>query len=246
MSSPRPIRISIAALAAALAALTALPTTASAQQAGPGAAAAAAAAAAAPDPIRAYVERQMQGGVGRVTVTVGSLDPRLTLAPCQRVEPYMLPGTRLWGRTAIGVRCLEGASWTVALPITVTVHGKALVAGAPLAAGSVPSPAALRLEDIELTREAGTPVTDPAQLVGRSLIRPVATGQVLRMEHLRVTPTVVAGDPVRIQMTGAGFAIQADGQALVAAGEGQPIRVRTENGRILAGTLRGRTVEIRI
>jgi flagella basal body P-ring formation protein FlgA len=241
MSLPRRIRISIATLAAALAAIASLPTAASAQQAGsPGG------APPGPDPIRSYVERQMQGGAGRVTVTVGSLDPRLKLAPCQRVEPYMLPGTRLWGRTAIGVRCLEGASWTVALPITVTVHGKALVAGAPLAAGTVPSPAALRLEDIELTREAGTPVTDPAQLVGRSLIRPIATGQVLRMEHLRVTPTVVAGDPVRIQMTGPGFAIQADGQALVAAGEGQPIRVRTENGRILAGTLRGRTVEIRI
>jgi flagellar basal body P-ring formation protein FlgA len=239
MYLPRRIRISIAALAAALAAVASLPNAAHAQQAG-------SAAPPAPDPIRSYVERQMQGGAGRVTVTVGALDPRLKLAPCQRVEPYMLPGTRLWGRTAIGVRCLEGASWTVALPVTVTVHGQALVASEPLAAGSVPSPTALRLEEVELTREAGTPVTDPAQLVGRSLTRPVATGQLVRMEYFRVTPTVAAGDPVRIQMTGPGFAIQAEGQALVAAGEGQPIRVRTDSGRILAGTLRGRTVEIRI
>jgi flagella basal body P-ring formation protein FlgA len=208
--------------------------------------AAAAAQAASGDPIRGFVERQLPAGAGRVEVTVGSLDPRLRLAPCARVEPYLLPGTRLWGRTAIGVRCLEGANWTVALPVTVTIYGRALVAGEPMQAGTVPANASLRLEEVELTREAGTPVTDPAQLAGRTLSRPVAAGQVLRVEHLRVTPTVAAGDPVRIQMVGQGFVIQADGHALAGAGEGQPLRVRTDSGRILAGTLRGRTVEIRI
>jgi flagella basal body P-ring formation protein FlgA len=199
-----------------------------------------------PDPIRGFVERQMPAGTDRVEVTVGSLDPRLQLAPCARVEPYLLPGTRLWGRTAIGVRCLEGATWTVALPVTVTVHGRALVAAESLAAGTVPPQGSLRMEATELTREAGSPVTDPAQLVGRTLTRPLAAGQVLRMEHLRVTPTVASGDPVRIQLMGQGFTVQAEGQALAAAGEGQPLRVRTHSGRILAGTLRGRTVDVRL
>ena len=146
----------------------------------------------------------------------------------------------------VGLRCVEGATWSVALPVTVTVRGRALVAGEALAAGSSPSGASLRIEEADLTREPGTPVTDTAQLVGRSLIRPVAAGQVIRLEHLRITQTVAAGDPVRIQMVGQGFMIQADGQALAGAGDGQPIRVRTDSGRILAGTLRGRTVEVRI
>ena len=198
------------------------------------------------DPVRDFVERQLPSGAGRVEVAGGSLDPRLQLAPCARIEPYLLPGTRLWGRTAIGVRCLEGATWRVALPVTVTVWGRAVVAGEALAAGSQPSTAALRIEEVELTREPGTPVTDPAQLVGRTLTRQVAAGQVLRVEHLRIAHTVAAGDPVRIHVFGQGFVIQAEGQALAGAGEGQPIRVRTESGRILAGTLRGRTVEVRI
>ncbi len=199
-----------------------------------------------PDPIRSFVERQLPAGAGRVEIAVGTLDPRLQLAPCARIEPYLLPGTRLWGRTAIGVRCLEGASWTVALPVTVTVRGRAVVAGETLAAGSQPAGASLRLEEAELTREPGTPVTDPAQLVGKTLLRPVLAGQVIRVEHLRATPVVSAGDPVRISVIGQGFVIQAEGQALAAAGDGQPVRVRTESGRILAGTVRGRTVEVRI
>jgi len=104
----------------------------------------------------------------------------------------------------------------------------------------------VRIEESELTRESGTPVTDPGQLVGRSLIRPIAAGQVLRLEHLKAQSTVSAGDPVRIEMVGRGFVVQAEGQALMAGAEGQSIRARTENGRIVAGTLRGRTVEIRI
>jgi flagella basal body P-ring formation protein FlgA len=198
------------------------------------------------DPVRTFIERQLPAGSGRVEISIGELDRRLQLAPCQRIEPHLLPGTRLWGRSAIGVRCVEGARWTVALPITVTVYGRALVAQEPLAAGAAPSPAALRLAEVELTREPGTPISDPAQLVGRVLTRMVPAGQVLRAEHLRALPTVAAGDPVRIQMVGQGFAIQTEGQALAAASEGQPIRVRTDAGRVLGGTLRGRTVDVRL
>jgi flagella basal body P-ring formation protein FlgA len=198
------------------------------------------------EPIRAFIERQVPAGSGRIEVQVGSLDPRLQLAPCGRVEPYQVVGTRLWGRTVVGLRCLDGATWSVTLPVNVIVRGRTLVAGEALAAGSSPAVASLRIEEAELSREPGTPVTDTAQLVGRSLIRPVAAGQVLRLEHLRIMQTVAAGDPVRIQMVGQGFTIQADGQALAGAGDGQTIRVRTDSGRILAGTLRGRMVEVRI
>lgn len=196
------------------------------------------------DPVRAFVERQLPAGAGRVSVEVGQLDPRLQLAPCARIEPHLLPGTRLWGRSAIGVRCVEGARWSVALPVTVTVHGPALVATEAIAAGAQPQPGAVRLQEVELTREPGTPVTDPAQLVGRALTRAVPAGTVLRAEHLRIVPTVAAGDPVRVRLVGQGFAIQTDGQVLAAAADGQTVRVRTDGGRVLGGTLRGRTVEV--
>jgi flagella basal body P-ring formation protein FlgA len=202
--------------------------------------------AAASESVRQFVQSQMPGGTGRVEVSLGTLNPRLQLAPCQRVEPYLLPGTRLWGRSAIGVRCVEGADWAVALPVTVTVWGKALVATQPLAAGTPLDASLLREQEVELTREAGTPVTEPAQLVGKALQRPLAAGQALRLEHLRVAQTVAAGDPVRVQLVGPGFSVMAEGQALSGAGEGQAVKVRTENGRILAGTLRGRTVEARL
>lgn len=199
-----------------------------------------------PAAIRAFVERHMPAGAGRLEVRPGALDARLQLAPCARIEPGLLPGTRLWGRTAIALRCTEGATWTVSLPLDVVVRGRALVAGEALPVGASPASASLRIEETELSREAGTPVTDPAQLVGKALNRPLQAGQVLRLEHLRVMQTVAAGEPVRIQLIGQGFSIQADGQTLAGAGDGQTVRVRTESGRILSGILRGRTVDVRI
>ena len=62
----------------------------------------------------------------RMTVEVGALDSRLKLAACERVEPYLPPGTQLWGKTRLGLRCAQGAvKWNVFLPITVRAFGPA-------------------------------------------------------------------------------------------------------------------------
>ena len=41
----------------------------------------------------------------RVQALPGALDPRLNLAPCTRVEPYLPAGVPPWGRTRVGLRC---------------------------------------------------------------------------------------------------------------------------------------------
>ncbi len=197
------------------------------------------------DPILQFVERSVGTG-RRFEVKIGELDPRLQLAPCNRIEPFLPPGGRLWGRSFVGLRCLQGAAWSVSLPVTVTVWGPSLVAASALPAGMQPGPADFRLEEVELTREPATLVADTAQLAGRVLSRPMAAGQPLRADHLRVLPTISAGDPIKIRVIGEGFSIVTDGVALSPGGDGQPLRVRMESGKIVSGTVRDRSVEIRL
>lgn len=180
----------------------------------------------------------------RVEVRVGRLNPSLRLAPCARVEPFLPPNARLWGRGYVGVRCAEGASWTTMMPVTVSVFGPALIAAVPMAQGIVPDARDFRIEEVDWTRSARPPVSDPAQLAGRSLGRPLSAGQVLHASDLRIPQTFSAGDPVRIRVVGSGFTVSASGYAMAAAGEGQSLRVRTETGRMLVGTVRERTVEV--
>lgn len=197
------------------------------------------------DAIRIMVERSI-GPDQRVEVQFGQLDPRLQLAPCGRVEPFLPPAVRLWGRTSIGLRCVQGANWSVLLPMTIRVYGHALVATTPLAAGTALSAADFRLDEIELTREPAAVMQDAGELDGKVLTRSLAAGQALRRDAMRAPPTVASGEAVKILVVGQGFTIASEGISMGAASEGQKLRVRTESGRVVTGELRGRTVELRL
>jgi len=74
----------------------------------------------------------------RMEVQVGKLDPRLRLAPCQQIAPWLPAGTRLWGRTRIGLRCADSTvRWNVFVPITIHAFGPAWVLTHPVAAGAL-------------------------------------------------------------------------------------------------------------
>lgn len=208
-----------------------------------------AAAATAPDAteqaVRILVEREL-GTRNRLEIRVGQLDTRVQLAPCARAEPFVPPGVKLWGRTQIGIRCTAGASWAIRLPVTIQVFAQVVVANTALTAGTPLSASDFRLEETDLTRENTPLVTELATLNGKQLTRSLTAGQPVRVDALRTPPTVNAGDPVQIILTGRGFTLSSEGIALTPGSEGQSLRVRTESGRVVAGTLRDRTIELRI
>jgi flagella basal body P-ring formation protein FlgA len=182
----------------------------------------------------------------RVEVQVGRLDPRLRLAPCLQVQPYLPPGLQMWGRTRIGIRCLDGAvRWNVSLPVTVKVYARALVAADVLPAGAVLSQALLSSAEIDIAAEAGSVFSDANSLVGRTLNRPLAAGEAVRSSSLKVRQWFAAGDTVMVRAVGSGYTVAREGQALTAGLEGQSVKVRFENGRIVSGRVVGeRNVEM--
>jgi flagella basal body P-ring formation protein FlgA len=172
----------------------------------------------------------------RVQVRVGHLDPRLRLAPCTAVQPYMPAGTRLWGAARIGLRCTDAAvRWNVFLPITVDVFGPALVAAVPLAAGRVLAADDLRNSEVNLAAARSAAITRSDVAIGRTLARPLAAGDALHAADLRSRQWFAAGDSVRLVAAGSGWRIHGEGQALAAGVEGQSVRVRTESGRVVSG-----------
>ena len=175
-------------------------------------------------------------GAPRIEVTVGQLDPRLRLAPCQRIEPYVPDGMRLWGKSRIGLRCTQGPSkWNVYLPVTVKVFGDALIATSGVPAGSVLSAADLTPGEIDLAEDGSAPIMKTELALGRVLARPLKPGQGLRQSHLKARQWFAAGETVTVLAQGEGFSVASEAQALNPGIEGQPVRVRTESGRVLTG-----------
>ncbi len=187
-------------------------------------------------------------GALRVQIEPGRLDPRLRLAPCERVEPYLPPGARAWGRSRVGLRCVQGPTpWNVYLPVTVKVFAPAWVLSAPLPAGSVLEASQLTQAEVDWAAAATPPVADVVKLVGRQLSRPLPAGAPVRAADLRQRQWFAAGDTVRLVARGQGFSVGGEAQAMGPGIEGQTVRVRIDNGRVLSGLAVGRNrVEVQL
>lgn len=199
-------------------------------------------------PTIASVLGQESSGALRPEVILGHLDPRLRLAPCQRVEPYIPPGTRLWGRSRIGLRCLEGAvRWNVFLPVTVRAWGPAWVLRRPVAAGATLTQEDADIAEIDWAEQHAAVLADTSKWVGQLAAYALPAGQALRQNMVRPMPAFGPGAQVRVASLGNGFRVTVVGEALSAGVEGQSVRVRLQGGRVVTGMVReDRTVEVQL
>lgn len=184
----------------------------------------------------------------RMEVAIGELDSRLRLAPCARVEPYIPVGTRLWGKTRLGLRCIEGSTrWNVFLPVTIRAYGAAWLIKGNVAPGAVLTEADAMEAEVDWAEESSPIVALPSQWVGQVASRALTTGQALRQAMIKPAQVFQAGAQVRVVAQGAGYQITSDGQALSAGVVGQAARVRMDNGRVMSGVvLDSRTVKLEI
>ena len=173
------------------------------------------------------------GTAPQIEVELGELDPRLKLAPCQRIRAYLPTGANLWGRSRVGLRCEEGARWNIFWPVTVKVWAPAVVVSRSLPAGTVLEASDLSLARVDLAAGGSQAVLRPEEALGRTLARTLTQGAELRQADLKVRRWFQSGDPVKLVVRGAGFQAAATGTAMAHGDEGRCARVRMESGRIL-------------
>ena len=172
----------------------------------------------------------------RIEVEIGQLNPRLRLAACNTIQPYLPPGLPMWGRTRVGLRCVDGpVHWNVSLPLMVKVYAKAVVAATALPVGAVLTEKLLTTAEIDIAADPAPVFTEPAQPVGRILARPLAAGEAVRGNVLQKRQWFASGANVTVEAAGKGFSISSEGQALSPGIEGQDVRIRLENGRTVVG-----------
>ncbi|TDN67961.1 flagellar basal body P-ring formation chaperone FlgA [Paraburkholderia sp. BL10I2N1] len=194
----------------------------------------------------AFLQQQAAGLPGKIDITVAPVFPR-GLAACTALAPFMPTGTRLWGRTTVGVRCAGEHPWTLYLQARIALHATYYLASRAIAPGEMLTAADLVARDGDLTNMPQAIVTDPSQAVGSVALMRVAAGLPLRQDMLRSASSVTIGQTVRVVAQGPGFAISSEGSAMNNAAPGQPVRVKTAAGQIIQGVVKdGGTVEIQL
>lgn len=185
----------------------------------------------------AYARSETSGLPGKVTVSAAGVDPRLRLAACPAPEAYTPTGTRLWGKSILGIRCNQ-PQWSISIPVTVTVFAEAVAATRPLTRNHTLEAADLARRETDLTQLPASVLTDPSQAIGKLATLGIPAGTFLQNTMLRAPFLVLEGQKVRLVAQGSGFKVSTEGKALSNASAGQVVTVRTGGGKLVSGVVK--------
>ena len=184
-----------------------------------------------------YVRTQSAGSPHKIAYTLTPIDPRLTLPACPAVEYFAPAGARLWGQTAVGVRC-GAPSWTVFVTVRITVTGNYVVLTRAISQGQVLTAADVAIRSGDLTQLPAGVLSDIDQAEGKIAGMALGADQPLSRDSLRRPVVVQQGQNVVLQSAGRGFRVTAEGRALNNAQAGQVAQVRTASGQTVSGIAR--------
>lgn len=189
--------------------------------------------------IEDFVYRNTATLSGQVTVNVDKIDKYLILPKCSELQPFIPPGSRLWGKTSVGVRCNHNdANWTIYVQAEINVMSDVLHVARPVSTGHALTYEDVTLQIVNLTQMPDGIFTNPSQIIGKVTTTNLTVGQPVRQHMLRAPYVIQRGQKVSLVVTGRGFSISSEGNALSDAAENQVVQVRNKSGRILSGIAR--------
>jgi flagella basal body P-ring formation protein FlgA len=145
---------------------------------------------------------------------------------------------RPWGRTHVKVRCAEGATWSLYVPVQIHVTVDYLVSARPLRAGQLIAEADITRREGDLAELPADVLMDPAQALGQSANVSLPANRPLRATMLSQPLVVRQGQNVKVVATGTGFQVSSEGRALNNAASGQVVQVRLSSGEVVRGVAR--------
>ncbi|WP_328185318.1 flagellar basal body P-ring formation chaperone FlgA [Marinobacter sp. OP 3.4] len=193
---------------------------------------------------RAFMEdfvRQQQDEGLEASFTLGSLDPRLKLAPCtnDRIDVEFSSDPMETTQPSLLVSCQGERPWRMYLSVSLEIHGDAFVAARPLNRGDRITRAMVTTQRVQVNSVRQGTITRLDNLVGLEMKRSVRAGTPFT-PHLVITPDAVArGDHVMITARNQGFAVSTRGKALANARIGEQVLVENLSS---SRTLRARVV----
>jgi flagella basal body P-ring formation protein FlgA len=188
--------------------------------------------------IAEFLQVQNQSLPGKARSDVGAINAGSLSAGCRNVDVSMDAAARPWGRTHVKVRCTEGATWSLYVPVQIHVAVDYLVSARPLRAGQLIAEADITRRQGDLAELPADVLTDPAQALGQSANVSLPANRPLRAAMLNQPLVVKQGQNVKVVAAGAGFQVSSEGRALNNAAAGQVVQVRLASGEVIRGIAR--------
>ena len=174
-------------------------------------------------------------------VQLGNLDSRLRLKPCQeQLSIEFSRRTRVYGNTALLVRCPVQAGWKIHLPVRIDVFDDVVVAAKPLVKGQFIDDSAITFQKHNIARLNNGYYSKNSALHQLQAPRTRLRGAVLTPSNLSPRLLVRSGQQVTLVLNYNGLQIKSTGKALQSASLGQVVRVRnSQSQKIVEGVVSG-------
>lgn len=174
----------------------------------------------------AFAEQQAKKGF-EVQYTMGSLDPRLTLAACADDNINVEFNSDPWrtSQPSLLVSCDGERPWRMYLSVSVDIYGDALVAARPVNRGDRITPAMVTTRRVVVNSVRRGTIDDPEHLIGLEMKRPVNAGTPFTPDLVMAPDAVARGDHVMITASNGTFAVKSRGKALANARIGEQVLV---------------------
>jgi flagella basal body P-ring formation protein FlgA len=195
-----------------------------------------------PDSIRAVARELVlaeAGGERAIDVETVAVDERLKLPRCAEPLHAELQNPLRSGRGTVAVSCAGATPWRLYVPVRAVQQIEVLITRRSVQAGAI-----LSADDFAATPRPSTALpleylTDPQQAIGLTVRRTVPAGTVLAPGVLEFPQLVERGSLVTLISSGGPVYVKSEGVALEPGRLKQRIRVRSQSGRIIEGTVQG-------
>lgn len=176
----------------------------------------------------------------RPEITAGKLDSRLKLKNCSNALQGFLPkGSRVIGKTTVGVRCNGSKPWSLHVPVSISVYKNVLVAARGLSKGDILTNADIKLRKHNLASLSYGYFEKKSNGLGMALKRRAAAGTVLTPAMLKKPQIISRGQKVAIIAQSGKMKVRMMGKAMSNGSMGDRIKVlNLKSGQKIEGIVR--------
>lgn len=184
-----------------------------------------------------YLEKNLAvSEESKVNIKVASLDPRITINPCQVPLKANIPENHKGRNLNIKIYCDDSTPWNIYLPARIEVTLPVIVAKNTILKGTMLNDENIEIQYIAHNKIRGEKLTDKSIVLGAKAKKRISKGRTISRKSICL---VCKGDTVTIIASSENFSIKTQGVALSSGNINEQIRVRnSRSNRVITSTVK--------
>ncbi|MDC3332605.1 flagellar basal body P-ring formation chaperone FlgA [bacterium] len=162
---------------------------------------------------------------------IQSLDSRLKMSDCAAPLDMNIKSSQSIGRVSVQVSCKEGKTWSIYVPIEVSVYSQIVTTTTPLNRGTLIQASDLTLQERPINRIYGAYFNRIEDVIGYQTKRNLQADHPISSGHIEEPLMVKRGDAVVVEVNVGTLKVKSPGVALKDGRRGEQIRVRNNQSK---------------